>query len=288
MVSYSGVSDLDFNEIWLQGVIMEIFSKKNRILLKELVKTDFKLRYQGSVVGYLWSILKPLMTFAIMYVVFVKFLPLGGDVPHWAPALLLGNVVWSFFSEATNMGMVSIVTRGDLLRKLNFSKHVIVLSATCGAMINFFINLIVVLIFAGINGVHFSWTLLFAPILFVELFLLAFGIGLLLSTLFVKFRDLGQIWEVFLQAGMYATPIIYPITFVLNQSGTLGRILLLNPLAQIIQDLRHVAIDPANATIWQVSGHWWFVMIPYVIPVLVFAIGMLVFNRSSKRFAEII
>ena len=132
---------------------MDFFSKKNRILLKELIKTDFKLRYQGSLVGYLWSILKPLMMFTIMYLVFVRFLRLGGNVPHFEVALLLANVIWGFFSEATAMGMVSIVTRGDLLRKLNFSKHIIVISAVAGAAINFSINLFVVLVFAILNGV---------------------------------------------------------------------------------------------------------------------------------------
>ncbi|MBF0786588.1 MULTISPECIES: ABC transporter permease [unclassified Streptococcus] len=267
---------------------MDILSKKNRILLKELIKTDFKLRYQGSVIGYLWSILKPLMMFAIMYVVFVRFLRLGGDVPHFPVALLLANVIWSFFSEATNMGMVSIISRGDLLRKLSFSKHIIVLSAICGAMINFGINLVVVLIFALINGVSISWSAIFAPLLFLELFLLAFGVALLLSTLFVKFRDLGQIWEVMMQAGMYATPIIYPITFVSNQSITAAKVMMLSPLAQIIQDLRYLLIDKANVTIWQMSNHWWYIVIPYLIPAVVFAFGLTIFNRSAKRFAEII
>ncbi|TCD46516.1 ABC transporter permease [Streptococcus sp. X16XC17] len=267
---------------------MDILSKKNRILLKELIKTDFKLRYQGSVVGYLWSILKPLMMFAIMYVVFVRFLPLGGNVPHWAVALLLGNVVWSFFSEAANMGMVSIVSRGDLLRKLSFSKHIIVLSAICGAMINFGINLIVVLIFSILNGVSISWNAILAIPLFLELFLLAFGLALLLSTLFVKFRDLGQIWEVVMQAGMYATPIIYPITIITEKSMVAAKIMMLSPLAQIIQDLRYLLIDTANVTIWQMSNHWWYIMIPYLIPVVVFVVGLTVFNRSAKRFAEII
>ncbi|MGT2754635.1 ABC transporter permease [Streptococcus ovis] len=267
---------------------MDLFSKKNRILLSELIKTDFKLRYQGSVVGYLWSILKPLMTFAIMYIVFVRFLPLGGNVPHWAVALLLGNVIWSFFSEATNMGMVSIVTRGDLLRKLSFSKHIIVLSAICGAMINFSINFVVVLVFALINGVKFSWTIFLTPLLFIELFLFAFGIALLLSTLFVKFRDLGQIWEVFMQAGMYATPIIYPITIVLEKSQFAGKLLMLSPLAQIIQDIRYFLIDRANVTIWQLSDNWVYILIPYLIPIIVFTIGLTVFNRNAKKFAEII
>ncbi len=268
---------------------MDIFSKKNHILLKELIKTDFKLRYQGSVVGYMWSILKPLMMFAIMYMVFVRFLRMGNDVPHFAVALLLGNVIWSFFSEATNMGMVSIVTRGDLLRKLNFSKHIIVLSAICGAMINFAINLVVVLIFGAINGVTVEWRgVIFIPFLFLELFLLAFGIALLLSALFVKFRDLGQIWEVVMQAGLYATPIIYSIGFVREKSELAAKLIMLNPLAQIIQDTRYILMDRANIPIWQLSNNWFYIVFPYFVPIVVFVLGLTVFNRSAKRFAEII
>ena len=267
---------------------MNLFSTKNRILLKELIKTDFKLRYQGSVIGYLWSILKPLMLFAIMYVVFIHFLRLGGDVPHFPVALLLGNVIWSFFSEATNMGMVYIVTRGDLLRKLNFSKEIIVLSAVLGAAINFSINLLVVLIFSLFNGVEFTWTVILAIPLFIELFLLATGVAFILSTLFVRFRDLAQIWEVFLQAGMYATPIIYSLTFVMNQSVVAAKIIMLNPMAQIIQDMRYFVIDRANLPIWQIINNKAIVMIPYVIPFVVFIIGVVVFNKHSKKFAEIL
>ena len=250
---------------------MNLFSTKNRILLKELIKTDFKLRYQGSVIGYLWSILKPLMLLAIMYVVFIHFLRLGGDVPHFPVALLLGNVIWSFFSEATNMGMVSIVTRGDLLRKLNFSKEIIVLSAVFGAAINFSINLLVVLIFSLFNGVEFTWTVILAIPLFIELFLLATGVAFILSTLFVRFRDLAQIWEVFMQAGMYATPIIYSLTFVMNQSVVAAKIIMLNPMAQIIQDMRYFVIDRANLPIWQIINNKAIVMIPYVIPFVVYS-----------------
>ena len=246
------------------------------------------MRYQGSVIGYLWSILKPLMLFAIMYVVFIHFLRLGGDVPHFPVALLLGNVIWSFFSEATNMGMVSIVTRGDLLRKLNFSKEIIVLSAVFGAAINFSINLLVVLIFSLFNGVEFTWTVILAIPLFIELFLLATGVAFILSTLFVRFRDLAQIWEVFMQAGMYATPIIYSLTFVMNQSVVAAKIIMLNPMAQIIQDMRYFVIDRANLPIWQIINNKAIVMIPYVIPFVVFIIGVVVFNKHSKKFAEIL
>ena len=127
---------------------MDLFSRKNMILLREMIKTDFKLRYQGSLIGYLWSILKPLLMFTIMYFVFIRFLRFDDGTPHYAIGLLIGMVTWNFFSEATNMGMMSIVSRGDLLRKLNFSKEIIVISSVVGAAINYSINLLVVFIFA--------------------------------------------------------------------------------------------------------------------------------------------
>lgn len=267
---------------------MNFLTKKNRILLREMVKTDFKLRYQGSAIGYLWSILKPLMMFTIMYLVFIRFLRLGGNVPHFPVALLLANVIWSFFSEATSMGMVSIVSRGDLLRKLNFSKHIIVFSAILGALINFLINLVVVLIFALINGVTISNYAYFSFFLFVELVVLVVGIALLLSTVFVYYRDLAQVWEVLLQAGMYATPIIYPITFVLERHPLAAKILMLNPIAQMIQDFRYLLIDRANVTIWQMSTNWFYIAIPYLIPFILLFIGITVFKKNATKFAEII
>ena len=175
---------------------MKFFSKENKILLKEMVKTDFKLRYQGSLIGYLWSILKPLMLFTIMYLVFIRFLKLDDGTPHYAIGVLLGMVTWSFFQEATNMGMVSIVTRGDLLRKLNFSKEIIVISSVVGAAINYGINLLVVFVFALVNGVHLSWNCLVIIPLFIELAMISAGVAFILAALFVKYRDLGPIWEV--------------------------------------------------------------------------------------------
>ena len=113
--------------------ITEIFTKKNKILLKAMVSTDFKLRYQQSVLGYLWSILKPLLLFTIMYFVFVRFMRFGDDVPHFAVALLLGIVMWNFFNETTTGGMMSIVGHGDLLRKIHFSKYVVVIASSMSA-----------------------------------------------------------------------------------------------------------------------------------------------------------
>ena len=267
---------------------MNLFSKPNRILLREMIKTDFKLRYQGSLIGHLWSILKPLMLFAVQYVVFIYFLRFGQDIPHFSVALLLGMVIWTFFQEATMMGLTSIVARGDLLRKLNFSKPIIVISSVANASINFGINLCVVLIFAIINGVPITvnWLLVFPYFVFLALF--ATGFAFILSTLYVKYRDIGPVWEVVMQAGMYATPIIYPVTLVTNQSIKAGAVMMLSPIATIIQDLRHMIISPNNLTIRQIINTTWITWIPYVLPFIVFVVGLLVFTKNSKKFAEIL
>ena len=264
-------------------------SSKNWILLKELVKTDFKLRYQGSLMGHLWSILKPLMLFAVMYTVFIYFLRFGGDVPHFAVALLLGMVLWTFFTETTGMGLTSIVGRGDLLRKLSFPSQIIVVSVSINALINLVINLGIVLILGFINGGEISiYALPLIPLLLIELYALALGISFILSTLFVRFRDIGPIWEVFLQAGMYMTPIIYPISFVADAHPLIAKVMMLSPLAQIIQDARYLLTSSETATTWQMISNKGIAIIPYLIPFIVLLIGFSIFNKSAKKFAEIL
>ncbi|MCO4468990.1 Teichoic acid translocation permease protein TagG [Streptococcus infantarius subsp. infantarius] len=268
---------------------MKFFSKENKILLKEMVKTDFKLRYQGSLIGHLWSILKPMMLFTIMYLVFVRFLRFDDGTPHYAIGLLIGMVTWNFFSEATSMGMMSIVSRGDLLRKLNFSKEIIVISSVVGASINYAINMVVVFIFALVNGIQPSLGFLTIFPLFVELFLFSTGIAFVLASLFVKYRDIGPIWEVVMQAGMYATPIIYSLTFILQRGQvTIAKLMMLNPLAQIIQDMRHFIVFSGSMRGWDLIGHKFIAIIPYVLPLFVFGIGYYIFHKNSKKFAEIL
>lgn len=266
---------------------MFLFSKKDRILLEELVKTDFKLRYQGSLIGHLWSILKPIMLFSVMYMVFIHFLKFGNEIPHFAVALLLGMVMWTFFQETTSMGLTSIVGRGDLLRKLDFPKEIIVVSVSVNAMINFLINLMVVIVFALINGVRFSPHALLVIPLFIEMYIFSLGIAYLLATLFVRFRDIAPIWEVAMQAGMYATPIIYPITMVSAINPTAAKILMMNPLAQIVQDARYLLISDQNMTVTQMVSMK-YAWIPYVIPFVVLFIGYKVFKHNSRKFAEIL
>ncbi len=260
------------------------------ILLRELVKTDFKLRYQGSMLGMAWSVLKPLMLFAVMYVVFVRFLRFGAGIPHFAVSLLLAQTLWAFFQEATSQGMQAIVGRGDLLRKLKFPRYIVVVSSTVSALINLVISLFVVLIFMIVNGVEFRPTILLFPLVVVELYIFALGIAFLLSTMFVRFRDIGHIWDVIMQTWFYATPIIYPLTQLINVGwlSVAKLVLMLNPIAQIIQDARYLVVTTQTETIWGLVGQqcWLLKLIPLLIVVIVLLVGVTVFRRRSPYFAE--
>lgn len=269
-----------------------LLDKKNRVLLYELVKTDFKLRYQGSFLGILWSVLKPLLLFAVMYTVFVRFLKFTDGTPQYPIVLLLGISLWSFFSEATNVGMNSIVGRGDILRKINFPKYIIVLSAMMSSLISLSINLIVVIAFAFFSGIDFTSLVLLVPLNILQLFVLAFGLALFLSTLYVKFRDIGHIWEVVLQILFYSMPIIYPITLVANVQ-ILGfkaqELMMLNPVAQSIQDVRHNLVSPTTVpTTWTIIDNIWLASLPVVITVAIAVLGARYFSRNSKKFAEML
>lgn len=264
-----------------------ILSKRNRILLYELVVTDFKLRYQGSALGYTWSLLKPMMLFAIMYVVFAEFFKLKGQIPHFPVYLLLGIVVWTFFIEATSQGMQAIVSRGDLIRKINFPKYIIVISGTISALINLGINLIVVALFALVGGVDIGWGIALFPFFLLELYILSLGIAFLLAAVYVKFRDIGHIWEVFMQGMFYATPIIYPMSMVIDINPLIAKIMLLSPVAQIIQDMRYIAVTPTTTTITELaSGNVMLMATPYIITILIAVIATRYFKRSQKYFAE--
>ena len=250
------------------------------------MKTDFKLRYQGSILGYLWAVLRPLLMFAILYVVFTKILRFGSDVPHYPVYLLTGTVVWSFFTECTGQGIQAIVNRGDLLRKISFPKYIVVVSATATALLNLAINMCVVVIFALINGVTPSLSWLWVPVSIAELYLLSLGISFLLGAINVKFRDVASIWDVLTQALFYAIPIIYPLSMVTDMSITAAKVLLLNPIAQVIQDIRYNLITTEAETTWNFVPEWYLRIIPIAIVVVVLIAGALVFRKKSKRFAE--
>jgi ABC-2 type transport system permease protein len=264
--------------------ITHVFSKKNRTLLSELVRTDFKLRYQGSILGYAWSLLRPLLIFLILYVVFVRFLKIGTDVPHFPVYLLLGIVIWNFFLEMTMQSLGSIVGRGDLIRKIRIPRWIIVLSSSIAALINLLLNLIVIAVFMVINHVDLTQTILWLPLILAEVYLLALGLSLFLSAAFVKYRDINYIWEVILQAGFYLTPILYPLSRITNL--TLQKLLLLNPMAQSIQDARYVTVTHQTITIYKIFNGGWYAYIPFILVALIIFLGSYYFKSQSKYFAE--
>lgn len=262
------------------------------ILLRELVRTDFKLRYQGSVLGMMWSVLKPLMLFAIMYVVFVRFLKFGANIPHFAVSLLLAQTLWGFFQETASQGMMAIVGRGDLLRKIKFPKYIVVVSSSVSAFINLAISLVIVALFMLINGVPLRWTMLIFPIVVVELYIFSLGVAFILSSMYVKFRDICHIWDVFMQMWFYVTPIIYPISMIANAGTpammTIAKVIMLNPLAQIIQDARYTLVGKTD-TVWSLigSGPWSLLkLIPVLSVIAIFVLGVVIFKRASKTFTE--
>jgi ABC-2 type transport system permease protein len=254
------------------------------ILLKQLVKTDFKLRYQGSALGYVWSLLRPLLIFLILYLVFVRLLKVGTGIPHYPVYLLTGIVLWNYFAEVTGGGVGAIVGRGDLLRKLNFPKYVIILAGSFSAFINLLINFVVIAIFMAAEHVSLTAHALIMIPLIIELFVVSIAAAFFLSALFVRYRDVSYIWEVIMQAAFYGTPILYPLTRIPHKYTMF---LILNPMAQIIQDSRHVLVTPASQTIYQVyNGNAWFWAIPIGITVVVAILSMTYFRNRSKYFAE--
>jgi len=266
---------------------VQSFEKKyhySYILLKQLVKTDFKLRYQASALGYAWSLLRPFFLFIILYIVFGVFLKAKGNIPHYPVYLLLGIVLWNYFSEVTMGGVGAIVGRGDLLRKINFPKYVIILAGSTSAFINLLINFVVICIFMVLTHVTITWSAILIIPLIAELFIFSIAIAFFLSALFVRYRDVSYIWEVIMQGAFYATPILYPLSLIPNSAA---KLLILNPMAQIIQDARYALVSHSTETIYQVyDGNKWIWLIPIGVSVVVAIFAASYFRSRSKYFAE--
>lgn len=253
------------------------------ILLKQLVITDFKLRYQGSVLGYVWSLLRPLALFVILYIVFVKFLKIGADIPNYPIYLLVGIVIWNYFAEVTNNSVTAIVDRGDILRKINFPKYVIVLAGSFSALINLLLNFVVIAFFLILNKVDVGPDVILLPLLILQLFVFALSVSFFLSAIFVRLRDVNYIWEVIMQGLFYATPILYPLSLV---PLVAAKLLLLTPIAQIIQDIRYILVTDKTTTIHTLYGDWEMWLIPVGTTIVLAITAAFYFKKRSKYFAE--
>jgi ABC-2 type transport system permease protein len=252
-------------------------------LLRELALTDYKVKYQGSLLGgYVWSFAKPLLLFAVLYFVFTRFVRFGAGVPDYALNLLLGLVLWTYFADATVRAMGSIVERGDLIRKVYFPRVIIVAATSLSSLITLGLNLVVVAVFILFSGVGLRLTAPLFLLLVLELYALALGCSFLLAALYVRFRDFRHLWELGLQMLFYSSPIIYPLSFVPSQYRELFS---LNPIAQIIEDSRHVLISSTTPTTLEMI-HSPLVVIPYAIPFIVLALGYLYFSHAAAEFAE--
>jgi ABC-2 type transport system permease protein len=225
--------------------------------------------------------------FVILYFVFTVFLGTNKGIPHKAVYLFLGIVLWNYFGEMTTGSVGAILGKSDLLRKINFPKYVVIMAVAASATINLILNAIIVAIFMAFSHVSISWDAFLVLPLLLELFILALGLAFFLSALFVRFRDVSYIWDVLMQAGFYGTPILYSLTQIAHAHHKVGQALILNPMAQIIQDSRYLLVTRTNATIYTLyHGQAWVWLIPISITILIGIFGALYFRSRSKFFAE--
>jgi ABC-2 type transport system permease protein len=263
---------------------MRIFLSDKRYrylsLIKEIALTDFKLKYQGSFLGYFWSLAKPLAEFTVLYLVFTKIFKIGDSIPHYPVYLLLGILIFSYWGDSTSAAMQSISSRGDLIRKVYFPRIVLVLSSTVTAFITFILNTFVIIFFALFNNIDMHLGMLWSLLYFFELYLFILGVSFYLSALFVKFRDISYIWEVTNRILFYATPILYSITLVPER---FARWMMLSPLAQIIMDIRRSFLGESVLT---TGDYWSFAYIPHLLVLFILVSGYFLFNKMAARFAE--
>jgi ABC-2 type transport system permease protein len=248
-----------------------------------LAATDFKLRFFGSVLGYLWTLVRPLLLFGVIYVVFTEIVRFGSDVEHYPVYLLTSIVMFTFFAEATSRGVTSLVDRENLLRKIRFPRLVIPLSVALAALFNLMANMVAVFVFVFISGVEPRPDWVQVPLLIAMLVVLATGVTMLVSALYVRYRDMEPIWEVALQLLFYASPILYVITFVPEEFRKLAAS---NPIATILTQMRHALIDADAPTAPTVLGGFAELLIPVGIVVAIFIVGFWVFFKETPRIAE--
>lgn len=238
--------------------------------------TDFKIKYDNSALGYFWSLLKPLLMFGTLYLVFSVFV--RWEVENYKLYLLLGIILWNFLSEVTLNSMVLLEGKAAILKKIYFPRWIIVIASSFTSAITLALNMIVFFVFFVLSGAEFHVSGLLVFVYIIELYFLVVGLALLLSALYPKFRDIHHIWEVFVQLGFWVTPIIYPITIV---PVKYHKFIFLNPAARIIQGCRYVLLG-SSSDCHGLTNHVFIIFAA----VAFFIVGLVVFNRLSPSFAE--
>lgn len=248
--------------------------------------TEFKRTYFGTVLGYLWSLLRPLMLFGVLLFVFTKVFKIGSaEVEHYPVMLLLGIVLFTFFQESNTNAVTSVVTQEGIVRKTQFPRLVIPLATVLTAAFNLLLNLIVVFVFLLAFGVDPTWTWLLFPFALGALFVLTATLCMALSVLYVRFRDVAIIWLVFAQILFYVTPILYPVTAF--QNATYEHLLMLNPIAVIFEQVRvWVLAEPGAPTAAEAAGGAAHLLPAIAIYVGICIFGVWIFKREAPRIAE--
>jgi ABC-2 type transport system permease protein len=249
-----------------------------------LAVLEFRLKFFGSVLGYFWQLVRPLLLFGVLYFVFTELVRLGGGVKNYPVILLMGIIIYTFYAEATATAVGSVPDRESLVRKVHFPRLVIPLAVVLTTFLNFALNFAVVLIFVLASGIAPRWSWLEIIPLVIALGLLSTGIGTLLSALFVRYRDVRPIWDVVLQISFYGSPILYPIEKIPEEG--LRRLIMCNPLAVIVQQARHAIIDPGAPSAAAAMGGAVWLLIPLAVLIGVCALGYFVFDRSAPHIAE--
>lgn len=248
-----------------------------------LATTDWKLNYLGTAFGYLWSLIRPLLLFGILYTVFSRILNLGAGIPHW-PALLLFNVMlYTFFNESATRAVASIPGNEHIVRKTQFPRLVIPLSVVLTGVFNLCLNLLVVFVFLAATGVPPMLGWLALPLVVVLLVVLTTGVATLLSVLYVRFRDVSQIWSVLALAIFYASPILYPVQKV---PGSLTWLLCINPFAPLANEVRRLLVQPDAPSSVEAAGTVFAIIGPAIVLVVVCVLGYWAFMRAAPQVAE--
>jgi ABC-2 type transport system permease protein len=265
-------------------------------LTYNIARSEFKLKFFGSALGYVWQVVRPLLLFGVLYVFFVVVFEVNkvkGPGGHFYGAQLLGSIVlFTLFGEATSGAVRSVVDRENLVRKIQFPRLAIPISVVLLAMFNLGLNLVVVMVFALIEGVRPMLSWLELPLIVLMLTVLATGVAMLLSALFVRFRDIEPIWEVVSQILFYSSPVIIPVEVVREKlaHGSLEHFLYhlytLNPLVAIFQQFRHAMINQSTLSAGQAMGSWAQLLEPLALVAAIFALGFWVFNRAAPHIAE--
>ena len=246
--------------------------KRNQFLFEELVKRDFKRKYKRTVLGMVWSVLSPLLMLFVMRLVFTRFF--GRNIEHYTIYLFCGNLVFSFFSESTGQGMESLMSNAGIFTKVNVPKYLFLFSKNVQCLINFGLTLCVFVLFCILDGIVFTWRwiLLVYPICCLVLFNI--GVGLILSALFVFFRDIQYLWSVFTQLLMYMSAIFYTID---SYSPAMQKAFLLNPVYLFIRYFRKIVIDTAVPTVW-------FHLLMLADVLIALGIGCFMYKKYNHKF----